>query len=200
MEDTPFAEAERVFEHVLDLMEQAIEAKYPGAGALQYHFHWMGDLAEYRRIGATFRDAQDRSREAVFHLPGSTAFTSHTRERLLSSELQLTSQDYALFLDLVHLGGCIGCWKVDGLMSKKANAEVYGPGITLGPLPIQRYTYITPLAILAAFAGGTLEEAWPDRRFHIETAWYLWQARHAEVRVAETPDVFPEDLDAPSYL
>lgn len=196
--DIPFSDAERVFEHVLDLMEQAIEDKYPGASGLQYHFHWMGELAEYRRIGATFRDAQDRLYEAVFHLPGSTVFANYTRAWILVHELTLTIQEYELFRDLVYLGGCIGCWKVDGLVAKTAPSEVYGRSL-IG-VPMREYHYISPLAILTAFAGGTLEEAWPNRKHHIEESWFLWQARHAEQRLQEQPDVFPDDPDALSYL
>jgi hypothetical protein len=58
---------------------------------------------------------------------------------------------------------------------------------------------VEPLAVLAAFAGGVLEEMWPQRSRYIEQGWYIWQALHRQ------SDTHPEQAWAsedgtPDYL
>ena len=111
--------------------------------------------------------------------------------------LDLTSQEDEVFHQLVLLGACVGFWHVDGLISIRGQVQRGG---SMYDCYMGRYETpkFEPLAILAAFAGGELEEMWPQRSYYIEQGWFIWQALHRQA------DDHPEGPwakdDTPDYL
>jgi hypothetical protein len=143
----------------------------------------MGALKEHRRIEVSFRDAHRGDQRAEIFMPGAGVWRKGTYDM----DLELTGQEYDTFLALVWLGACLGFWPVDGLLTERGDSGYLTRGLggmrqaVVGGVPIMlpQKPMISPMAILAAFASGELEAEWPNRKKHIENAWFLWQARHA---------------------
>lgn len=214
MNDIAFSDAERLFDSIMSRIEAHLEEKASGMSGLQYHFVDMGALKENRHIMASFRDAHGGDQEAAVFMPGAGVWRRHSYDM----DLELTSQEYDTFLELVWLGACLGFWPVDGLMTFKGESTYLTRGLSglkqtvVGGVPIMvsQKPMISPMAILAAFASGELEEEWPHRKKHIENAWFLWQARHAvqssyyEVQIREQgggagAEIWKSD-EGPEYL
>lgn len=213
MEEPTFAEAERLFDNIMSGIEAHLEKVSPGMSGLQYHFVDMGGLREHRRIVVNFRDAHGGEVAAEIYMPGA----SHWLPGVHDMTLDLTGQEYETFLDLVYLGGCLDIWPVDGLLSPKGSTTYAARGFVGisvnaagAPIPIYSKPMISPLAILAAFAGGEFEAEWPNRKKHFENAWFIWQARNAaqssyyEAQVREQgggkgADIWKSD-EGPDYL
>jgi hypothetical protein len=166
MEEIAFSDAERLFDSIMGRIEAHLEQMSAGMSGLQYHFVDMGALKEHRRIEVSFRDAHRGDQRAEIFMPGAGVW----RKGAYDMDLELTGQEYDTFLALVWLGACLGFWPVDGLLTERGES-VY--------LMLPQKPMISPMAILAAFASGELEAEWPNRKKHIENAWFLWQARHA---------------------
>lgn len=171
-DEVPFSEAERVFNKVLDLVADNVESKAPGAGVVSYTFCHMAGLVEHRRIVGMFTDRNGLEEQFIVVPPASTGF-----EKLHQYDirLDLTSQEVELLTDLVWLGACAGFWYVENLADVHGHVQQRRWDPFMGtPEPPK----VDPLAILAAFAGGTMEELWPQRKAIFEKGWLVWQARH----------------------
>ena len=187
MNDTSFVDAERLFDSIMSRYEDHLNSVSPGAGGLQYHFYFMGQLREHRRIIVKFRTAHGQDDTGIIFMPGAHGYWSGKMDPH-HLRLELTGQEYDTFLDLVWLGGCLNLWPVEGLMTVKGESSyitrglggLKHAGVSGVPIMLDERPTISPLAILAAFAGGEFEAEWPHRKKHIENAWYLWQSRHAE--------------------
>ena len=183
MEEIAFSDAERLFDSIMGRIEAHLEQMSAGMSGLQYHFVDMGALKEHRRIEVSFRDAHRGDQRAEIFMPGAGVW----RKGAYDMDLELTGQEYDTFLALVWLGACLGFWPVDGLLTERGESGYLTRGLrgmrqaVVGGVPIMlpQRPMISPMAILAAFASGELEAEWPNRKKHIENAWFLWQARHA---------------------
>jgi hypothetical protein len=175
-DDVPFSEAERVFNKVEDLVEAAVAAHSGGAYDIALSFDCLNRGPEERMLVVRYRDAHDAHRKAYFHLP-SLEGRPHAWPDVLTAMLELTSQEETIFLDLVRLGGCVGFWQVDGLITAKGR-HVYRSS------DVQSST-VSPMALLAAFAGGELEEQWPNRVALIENGFFVFQAAQADKRIID---------------
>jgi hypothetical protein len=188
--EVPFSEAERIFNKVQDLVESHVEQRSPGAREVAMSFAHAGG-ATHRNIRVTWV-AADGTRPWIVAIcgPGSASGVDLFR-------LDLTSQEDEVFHQLVLLGACVGFWHVEGLVSIKGQVQKHGSMYAryMGQYEPPK---VEPLAILAAFAGGGLEEMWPQRSLYIEKGWFMWQARQRE-RDVHPVGPWAKD-DTPDYL
>jgi len=169
-DDVPFSEAERVFNKVEDLVEAAVAAYSEGAYDIALCFDHLNQGPEQRLLLVRYRDAHAAQCKAYFRLP-SLEGRLHAWPDALTALLELTGQEETIFLDLVRLGGCVGFWQVNGLITAKGQ-HVYRSSDV-------RSSVVSPMALLAAFAGGELEEQWPHRAALIENGFFVFQAAQA---------------------
>jgi hypothetical protein len=172
-DDVPFSEAERVFNKVEDLVEAAVASYSTGAYDITLCFDHLNQGPENRLLLVRYRDAHDSPRKAYFRLP-SLEGRLHAWPEALTAMLELTRQEESIFLDLVRLGGCVGFWQVNGLITAKGQ-HVYRSSDV-------QSTIVSPMALLTAFAGGELEEQWPNRVALIENGFFVFQAAQADKR------------------
>jgi hypothetical protein len=172
MIEVPFSEAERVFNKVQDLVEAHVEQRSPGAREISMSFAHAGG-STHRNVRVTWL-AADGSRPWIAAICGPDPTRGVDLFRL-----DLTSQEDEVFHQLVLLGACAGFWHVEGLISIKGQVQRDG---SMYDRYMGRYEppKVAPLAVLAAFSGGVLEEMWPQRSRYIEQGWFIWQALHRQ--------------------